>query len=578
MRNLHLMKFSTEKAVFGFAASLVFAACAPRRSTAPVPVPMPISSRTPAAPAKAPLPPANPKLPAVPEINGPVLIKVIYPPAGSAVEARDSNFVFGSVGNGNAGLTVNGILAPVWPNGSFMAWLPVPSGIPATDSIGRQVMLGAYNIVAVVGTDTARLTHTVRVPGPTTSRATVADTLVPFSQPAFATLGSTTAPAILRGTQSSKCFGALPSCISAPTVLSDTDRVVIGRPTPTGIYQWFLLPGTSVRVLGTRGDYAQVQLDSEQTIWIAKSDLTTGLPTVAPARLKIEMPRIDSRSQWIDIVIPASAPPAFAIDQSDRSFTLTFYKVELPASLSKTIVSSDSYLSAVRVAGSAERTVFSIDLTAAPYGYIWLYRNGEFTLRVRRPPLVDRSLPLKGLTIAVDPGHPPIGARGPTGLWEPVPTLAIGFKVRDMLISRGANVVMTRTAHEDVDLAVRPTVARVNNAHAFVSIHLNALPDGQNPFTHHGTSTYWFHPQSTPLAQTIQKNLLGEMGLRDIGVRRGNFAVVRGTWMPSVLAEGAFIMMPDQEAAILTDQYQQQYARGIVAGLEDYFRTLGQPR
>jgi N-acetylmuramoyl-L-alanine amidase len=147
-----------------------------------------------------------------------------------------------------------------------------------------------------------------------------------------------------------------------------------------------------------------------------------------------------------------------------------------------------------------------------------------------------------------------------------------------MLLAKGANVVLTRSAHEDVDLSVRPTVARKNNAHAFVSIHYNALPDGVNPFTNHGTNTYYFYAHSTRLAENVQRNLVNEMGLRDKGVHFGNFAVIRGTWMPSVLAEGAFIMMPDQEAALRTPEYQDQYARGIVQGLEDYFRTFAQQK
>jgi N-acetylmuramoyl-L-alanine amidase len=59
-------------------------------------------------------------------------------------------------------------------------------------------------------------------------------------------------------------------------------------------------------------------------------------------------------------------------------------------------------------------------------------------------------------------------------------------------------------------------------------------------------------------------------------VKRANFALVRATWMPAVLAEGAFIIMPDQEAALRTAEYQERYARAIVEGLESYFRSLGQ--
>jgi N-acetylmuramoyl-L-alanine amidase len=66
------------------------------------------------------------------------------------------------------------------------------------------------------------------------------------------------------------------------------------------------------------------------------------------------------------------------------------------------------------------------------------------------------------------------------------------------------------------------------------------------------------------------------MGLRDKGFKFQNIAVARGTWMPSILTEGAFIIMPDQESALRTAQYQDQYARGILKGLETYFASLAQ--
>jgi N-acetylmuramoyl-L-alanine amidase len=47
--------------------------------------------------------------------------------------------------------------------------------------------------------------------------------------------------------------------------------------------------------------------------------------------------------------------------------------------------------------------------------------------------------------------------------------------------------------------------------------------------------------------------------------------------MPSVLIEGAFIIMPDQEAALRTPEYQAKYAQGVVNGLEAYFRSLASP-
>ena len=141
-------------------------------------------------------------------------------------------------------------------------------------------------------------------------------------------------------------------------------------------------------------------------------------------------------------------------------------------------------------------------------------------------------------------------------------------------MARGANVVMTRTTADPVALTLRPVMARRAGAHAMVSIHLNALPDGMNPLTANGTGAYFFHPQSIALARLLQRDMVASMGLPDLGVHYDNLAVVRTTWMPAVLCEGAFIIVPEQEAALRTPTFQMAYARGVVDGLVAYFRTL----
>jgi N-acetylmuramoyl-L-alanine amidase len=71
-----------------------------------------------------------------------------------------------------------------------------------------------------------------------------------------------------------------------------------------------------------------------------------------------------------------------------------------------------------------------------------------------------------------------------------------------------------------------------------------------------------------------QAALLDELGLRDNGTKYQNIAVARGTWMPSILTEGAFVIMPDQEAAMRTPTIQEAYATAILRGLQSYFASL----
>ena len=131
---------------------------------------------------------------------------------------------------------------------------------------------------------------------------------------------------------------------------------------------------------------------------------------------------------------------------------------------------------------------------------------------------------------------------------------------------------MTRSGDTSLGLYERTTLAEESGAEILVSIHNNAFPDGVNPFVNNGTSTYYFHPRSAALASLVQRGLLGEMGLRDLGMGRGNFALVRPTWMPAVLTEGAFMMIPAQEQGLRTPSFQEAYARGIALGIQEYLR------
>src|SRR5438045_80028 len=72
----------------------------------------------PTAPRPATEPPAAPRaravLPAVPLVEGPLAPRVVYPQANQLISSRDSTFVIGSVGNGRASATVNGVPVRVW--------------------------------------------------------------------------------------------------------------------------------------------------------------------------------------------------------------------------------------------------------------------------------------------------------------------------------------------------------------------------------------------------------------------------------------------------------------------------------
>jgi N-acetylmuramoyl-L-alanine amidase len=93
-----------------------------------------------------------------------------------------------------------------------------------------------------------------------------------------------------------------------------------------------------------------------------------------------------------------------------------------------------------------------------------------------------------------------------------------------------------------------------------------------NPWLNNGTSTYYYHPHSATLARLMQHELLDELGLRDIGYGRADLALVRPTWMPAVLTETMFMMIPEHEAALRDPAVQDRIAAAHQRALERFLR------
>src|SRR5258708_19984164 len=137
-------------------AFLLVAGCVHNAPPPPAPAPPvvpPSPPPTAAVPASAEPPVAAPALPAMPRVEGPLSVHVVYPQENAPMASRDSNYMLGSVGNGHATLTINGHPATVYPNGAFMAFVPNP---PATAP--------RFDLVAALGADTLPVPPTLRLP------------------------------------------------------------------------------------------------------------------------------------------------------------------------------------------------------------------------------------------------------------------------------------------------------------------------------------------------------------------------------------------------------------------------------
>ncbi|MGZ7440516.1 N-acetylmuramoyl-L-alanine amidase [Paenibacillus sp. TH7-28] len=177
-------------------------------------------------------------------------------------------------------------------------------------------------------------------------------------------------------------------------------------------------------------------------------------------------------------------------------------------------------------------------------------------------------------TVVIDPGH---GGSDPgttsfSNRHEKEFNLALALKVQELLLKEPEiNLVMTRESDVYPTRTERVELANALNADIFVSIHGNSVLS--SPQTT-GTETYYYQRSSSKeLADAIHKRLVEAMGLKDRGVKNGNFQVIRETHMAAVLLEVGFLSNPSDEEAMFSDEMQYKAAQAIVDGIKEYLES-----
>jgi N-acetylmuramoyl-L-alanine amidase len=621
------------------AAGALLAACT---ASTPVPGPAPEGTRM------ASTDPLGGTLPPIPAARGPLRIDVVYPAEDARLTASDSNFVFGSVGTGDARLTINGDLVEVAPNGAFLAFIPVPRD-------------GVYRVAASAGAEQATAVRRIRLPAGAGETAAGIAALAPraamtvqrgervtvrfrgapggrarivFPDGSATPLVETRAlerdEGFLQDRSATREFTEYAGSFAATAPLLSRDRQVgiptlaeTGRAgtatvelvhggdtirtplelslavlgpgeTRTGIaaserpdsltvataipgsgtpYHWTFPNGTRFTLTGEREGAYRVRLTEDQSVWVDARSVRL-LPAGTPeARGTIGAVRVVPQAEWVDLRLAMTErlPARVLLEGS-------YLTVEVFGGESRTnwlyYGTEDPFVRrATWEQGRDDLYYVRMELAGPAWGWRTFYdRDGTLVVRVRRPPAIDARRPLAGIHVAVDAGHPPGGAIGPTRLTEAEANLAISKHLVRMLRDAGARVTETRPDSGAVALGARPVMAEQAGAQLLVSVHNNAFPDGVNPFTNSGTTAFYNAPQSLGLARHMQREILRELGLRDLGIARADLALVRPTWMPSTLTESMFLMVPRQEAALRNPQVLERIARAHFRAVEAFLR------
>jgi len=346
-----------------------------------------------------------------------------------------------------------------------------------------------------------------------------------------------------------------------------------------------------------------------------------------PAAVHVEL-RVRSYPTYTRVVLEADGPIEPRLVETDGGLTIAFPDVS-PGGWTGTRTVRDGLVATAELGEArgaaalrltferppAARKVFRLE--EPPRVVLDFQRQ---TPRAAAPP-AGASGPEPLRTIVVDPGHGghDTGALGPTGLQEKELTLDVARRVAALLPDEaGVRVILTRSRDQFVELRERTALANRERADLFLSIHVNAAPDG----TATGMETYFlsneatdgaarraaeyenrliagegsarggspdvlrsilwdlsqsdFQQESSRMAEAIQNNLDRALRRPSRGVKQAPFYVLGGAAMPAVLVEIGFISNPQEEQRLRDDGYRDRIARALVAGIVAYKRSYEQ--
>lgn len=211
----------------------------------------------------------------------------------------------------------------------------------------------------------------------------------------------------------------------------------------------------------------------------------------------------------------------------------------------------------------------------------------QVSIKNNRDIIETVSLPVSGKTIVLDAGHgyPDEGAESANGITEQKINLIITKKVQSLLEQSGCNVVLTRSDENGIydlesktirekkvsDIKNRVKIGNESSADAFISIHLNKIPQSQ----YYGWQAF-FKPnneESENLAKSLQEELntsIQRENKREALKITGKY-IIEHVEIPIAIIECGFLSNPEEEQLLQQNEYQNRLAWGIYNGIMDYF-------
>lgn len=295
-------------------------------------------------------------------------------------------------------------------------------------------------------------------------------------------------------------------------------------------------------------------------------------PNVPPAEITLGMPQVaeDSNASTL-LTIKASknltSPPSI------QYISPTQLEVSMPAAefsqQTVTRLEASRWITGIQTGSDGKNAVLTLNLSRA---LAFTASTSGNLIRIRVS--VPRATGLQGKVIVIDPGHGGRDSGARYGnLYEKDIVLPISIRLGQLLETKGASVILTRSTDVYPDLGERPAIANRSNAAAFISIHVNSITkeNGRS-----GGMTFYHKqdPFDRLLSECIQSEIAKVSKIPDLGtwsdsrIYNSGFKVLRDSKVPSVLIELGFINHKNDRAQLTSKDFTERMAQAILRGVE----------
>lgn len=274
---------------------------------------------------------------------------------------------------------------------------------------------------------------------------------------------------------------------------------------------------------------------------------------------------INKRGSYIDI-----NKFTHSDDYNSKKYTISMNQSWNNIIKDETIYVNDKYINSISIKSSNGNTEITFDEKQI-LTYNVSEDNENIYIRLQHPKLKYKNI------VVLDAGHggSDPGASG-YGLVEK--DLTVDIVNRIMLLLEDDNDIKgyaTRTTDVYPSFTDRNDLGNAVGD-VFISIHINSAGSNTNP---NGTEVYYLNPNTSDsgmtskiLAETLQKNLLKELGSNDRKTKTENFIVLRQSNIPASLCEIGFVTNPEEAAKLGSSEYRQKVAQAVYNSLKELFK------